>query len=140
MAPSTGAHLVAGQGGTEELDPTGFQLSRAQLEQLGTSVSQFVVRECVNSTTSCDLKSGFPPHPLSAAASEPVRAALRDERLQRLLMEIDGSRDPEGVGGQKKCCPMYSCLLRLYNMYNMVNCFDPILLSVGVGRHTLKRP
>ena len=35
VCASAGSHPVAGQAGTEELDPTGFQLSRAQLEQLG---------------------------------------------------------------------------------------------------------
>ncbi len=29
------------------------------------------------------------------AASEHIRLALADERLQKILIEIDGSRDPE---------------------------------------------
>ena len=36
------------------------------------------------------------PH---AAASQPVRMALMDERLQQLLTEIDGSANAEKVGG-----------------------------------------
>ena len=37
---------------------------------------------------------------LHAAASQPVRMALMDERLQQLLTEIDGSANAEKVGGR----------------------------------------